>query len=67
LVPVAVKVTPVPEQTELDDTTMETDGKLLAVTVKVVPVAVAVVPERHVGILPPTSNVAETTSLLDGK
>ena len=65
--PVAVKVTVLPEQTELDNDAMETEGETLDVTESVTPTDEAVVTDRQTGNVPPTERTAATTSPLLGE
>jgi hypothetical protein len=61
-----VKVTNVPAQTVVADDEMETDAVRLELTVKVMPVEVAVVFVKQVGKVPPAVNTAETVWPLVG-
>jgi hypothetical protein len=65
--PVAVNVTVLPEQTELDEAEMDTEGEILDVTESVIPNDVAVVADRQAGNAPPTSKVDFIISPLDGE
>jgi hypothetical protein len=64
--PVAVKTTVVPVQTVVAVAAMETDAVRLELTVKVMPVEVAVVLARQVGNVPPAVSTAATVCPLDG-
>ena len=61
-----MKVTDVPAQTVVADDTMVTDAVRLELTVKVIPVEVAVVFVKQVGNVPPAVNTAETVWPLVG-
>jgi hypothetical protein len=63
---VAVKTTVVPVQTVVAEAAMETDAVRLELTVKVMPVEVAVVLARQVGNVPPAVSTAATVCPLDG-
>ena len=64
--PVAVKVTPVPEQTEVADDAMDTEAVWIGLTVRLMLVDVAGLPVRHNGNVPPAVNTAFTASPLVG-
>jgi hypothetical protein len=59
---VAVKVTPVPEQTEVADEAMDTEEICIGFTVKFTPVDVAGLPTKQLEMVPPAVNTAFTTS-----
>ncbi len=61
-----MKVTDVPAQTVVKEDAMETDAVRLELTVKVIPVEVAVVFVKQVGNVPPTVSTAVTVCPLDG-
>ena len=61
-----MKVTVLPEHTELDDAAMEIEGEILDVTESVTPTDEAVVADKQAGNVPPTAKTAFRTSPLDG-
>ena len=61
-----VKVTPVPEQTEVAELEILTDGNTFPVTVKVIPVDVAEVFAKQVGKVPPAFKTALTIFPFEG-
>ncbi len=61
-----MKVTDVPAQTVVAEETIETDAVRLELTVKVMPVEVAVVLVKQVGNVPPAVSTAVTVCPLDG-
>ena len=61
-----MKVTPVPEQTDVAEIEMVTDGNTFPVNVKLIPVEVAEVFAKQVGKVPPVFKTARTTSPFDG-
>ena len=61
-----MKVTDVPAQTVVKEDAMETDAVRLELTVKVMPVEVAVVFVKQVGNVPPAVSTAVTVCPLDG-
>jgi hypothetical protein len=63
---VAVKTTVVPAQTVVAEDAIETLAVRLELTVKVMPVEVAVVLVKQVGKVPPAVNTAATVCPLDG-
>ena len=60
--PVAVKVTPVPEQTVVADDAMDTEEVWIGFTVRLRPVDVAGLPTEQFGNVPPAVNTAFTAS-----
>jgi len=66
LTPVAVKVTPAPEHTEVEDAETFTMESTVPVTDNVIPVEVAEVLDKQVGNVPPAAKTAFTISPLEG-
>ena len=60
--PVAVKVTPVPEQTVVADDAMDREAVWIGFTVKFTPIDVAGLPTKQLEMVPPAVNIAFTTS-----
>jgi hypothetical protein len=66
LVPVAVNVTPVPEQTEVGEDAILTVGVNVPVTVRLTKLEAAVVGVKQDGKVPPAATFEEITSPLVG-